>query len=226
MQITQVCKEILDIKTSNYITKNLHQPKPPDSHKEPPSDKHEMGDTNCTHSLDNKSHAWSKDLRSNPNTQTCHASGSPLSRMHLWLSKIHDICLTLKKIPSKTKKTQGTINNILKVVTYSNNLEKEDTSATDGVGGINYLNTRPSYCSLPHNMLDTPTCYECLRAAHLFPTPLSSPDSPSPFPSPSSAPEGISSTFAESPPSKDNNIGSKEKTAVSDEYKWSKWDSV
>ena len=76
-QITQVCKEILDIKTSNIITRNLSQPKPPYNHKGSPSDKYVMGDVGCTHSGDNKSHGPSKDPQNNLNIPVCHAAESP-----------------------------------------------------------------------------------------------------------------------------------------------------
>ena len=77
VQITQVCKEIHDIKTSNIITKNLHQPKPPDSCKRPPSNKHEKGGTDCTHSSNSRSNDQNGDQRNNPYNPGCCASGSP-----------------------------------------------------------------------------------------------------------------------------------------------------
>ena len=43
----------------------------------PPSDKHEKGGTDCTHSSNSKSHDWNGDPQSTPYTQTHHASESP-----------------------------------------------------------------------------------------------------------------------------------------------------
>ena len=74
MQITQVCKEILDIKTHKLITRNLHPPKLLGSHKEPPSDKYAKDDTDCTHSSGNKSHDQNEDQRYSHCNPECHAS--------------------------------------------------------------------------------------------------------------------------------------------------------
>ena len=76
-QITQVCKEILDIKNHRIITGVLHHPRLPGDHKGPPSDKCEKDGMDCTHSSNSKSHDWNGDPRNNQSTQTHHASDSP-----------------------------------------------------------------------------------------------------------------------------------------------------
>ena len=75
-QITQVCKEIHDIKTSNQITSTLCQPRPPDNCKELPSDKCEKGGKDYTCSWDNRSCDHCVDPRNSPYNQICHASDS------------------------------------------------------------------------------------------------------------------------------------------------------
>ena len=77
VQITQVCKEIHDIKTSKLITWNLHQPRQPNSHRGPPSDKHGKGGTGYTHSSNSKSHDRNEDQKGGLHNPEHHASGSP-----------------------------------------------------------------------------------------------------------------------------------------------------
>ena len=138
-----------------------------------------------------------------------------LSWTQVLLDKIHDIYLTLRKSTHSHKRT---IIEKYSGVTYSSTLGTAGTDEKDGEDETNYLDSTPRYHLHPHDIQCNPACCEYLKEARYSPNPECSPDSPSPSPSPSFPPAMTSSTVAESPPTKANNVDPREKTAVSDVY--------